>query len=109
VVKRSPSSPWFSKAENYMGVASTIQNRPSNPDGEYLPPLPFRCIDRIIEAGAKKIGVPYLPDRCAQLTVAHNGHPPCHNCGNCTRGCDVLARFSLPHGSPCPKPKPQRK
>jgi hypothetical protein len=109
VVKRSPSSPWFSKAENYMGVASTIQNRPSNPDGEYLPPLPFRCIDRIIEAGAKKIGVPYLPDRCAQLTVAHNGHPPCHYCGNCTRGCDVLARFSLPHGSPCPKPKPQRK
>jgi len=92
-----------------MGVASTIQNRPSNPDGEYLPPLPFRCIDRIIEAGAKKIGVPYLPDRCAQLTVAHNGHPPCHYCGNCTRGCDVLARFSLPHGSPCPKPKPQRK
>ena len=33
-------APWFSKAERYMGVASTIQNRPSNPDGEYLPPMP---------------------------------------------------------------------
>ena len=64
-------APWFSKAERYMGVASTIQNRPSNPDGEYLPPMPFRCIDYIIQKGAEKIGVPYLPDRCAQLTTDH--------------------------------------
>ena len=87
-------SPWFSKAERYMGVASTIQNRPSNPDGEYLPPIPWRCIDYIIQKGAEKIGVPYLPDRCAQLTVAHNGHPSCHYCGNCSRGCDVGSFFS---------------
>ena len=32
-------SPWFSKAERYMGVASTIQNRPSNPDGRVHPPV----------------------------------------------------------------------
>ena len=87
-------APWFSKAEKYMGVASTIQNRPSNPDGDYLPQMPFRCIDYIIQKGAEKIGLPYLPDRCAQLTVAHNGHPACHYCGNCTRGCDVGAFFS---------------
>ena len=87
-------SPWFAKAERYMGVASTIQNRPSNPDGEYLPPMPWRCIDYIIQKGAEKIGVPYLPDRCAQLTKAHNGHPACHYCGNCSRGCDVGSFFS---------------
>ena len=87
-------APWFSKAERYMGVASTIQNRPSNPDGEYLPQMPWRCIDFIIQKAAEKIGVPYLPDRCAQLTVAHNDHPACHYCGNCTRGCDVGAFFS---------------
>ena len=87
-------APWFSKAERYMGVASTVQNRPSNPDGEYLPPMPWRCIDYIIQKGAEKIGLPYLPDRCAQLTVAHNGHPACHYCGNCSRGCDVGSFFS---------------
>src|SRR6266849_2786271 len=87
-------SPWFSKAERYMGVASTIQNRPSNPDGEYLPPMPWRCIDYIIQKGAERIGVPYLPDRCAQLTVDHNNHPACHYCGNCSRGCDVGSFFS---------------
>jgi choline dehydrogenase-like flavoprotein len=64
-------APWFSKAERYMGVASTVQNRPSNPDGEYLPQIPWRCLDYIIQEAGKKIGVPYLPDRCAQLTVAH--------------------------------------
>jgi choline dehydrogenase-like flavoprotein len=87
-------SPWFSKAERYMGVASTIQNRPSNPDGDYLPQIPWRCCDYIIQKAAEKIGVPYLPDRCAQLTVAHNGHPACHYCGNCSTGCDVGAFFS---------------
>lgn len=87
-------SPWFSKAERYMGVASTIQNRPSNPDGEYLPQIPWTCIYYIIQKGAEKIGLSYLPDRIAQLTVAHNGHPACHYCGNCTRGCDVGAFFS---------------
>ena len=87
-------SQWFSKAERYMGVASTIQKRPSNPDGEYLPPMPWRCIDFIIQKGAEKIGVPYLPDRCAQLTVDHNDHPACHYCGNCSRGCDVGSFFS---------------
>jgi choline dehydrogenase-like flavoprotein len=87
-------APWFTKAERYMGVASTVQNRPSNPDGEYLPPMPWRCIDYIIQKGAEKIGVPYLPDRCAQLTKTHNGHPACHYCGNCSRGCDVGSFFS---------------
>jgi choline dehydrogenase-like flavoprotein len=87
-------SPWFAKAERYMGVASTVQNRPSNPDGEYLPPMPFRCLDYILQKACERIGVPYLPDRCAQLTVAHNEHPACHYCGNCSRGCDVGAFFS---------------
>lgn len=87
-------SPWFSKAERYMGVASTVQHRPSNPDGVYLPPIPWRCFDYMIQKAAKEIGVPYLPDRCAQLTVSHNGHPACHYCGNCSQGCDVGAFFS---------------
>ena len=89
-------APYYSRVERMIGVASTVQNRPSNPDGEYLPPINFRCADRIVESGARKIGVPYLPDRIAQLTVAHNGHPACHYCGNCTEGCDVGAFFSTP-------------
>jgi choline dehydrogenase-like flavoprotein len=89
-------APYYSRVERMIGVASTVQNRPSNPDGEYLPPMNFRCMDRILECGARKIGIPYLPDRIAQLTVPHAGRPSCHYCANCTEGCDVGAFFSTP-------------
>jgi len=89
-------APYYTRAEKMIGVASTIQNRPSNPDGSYLPAMNFRCFDRILEAGAAKMGVPYLPDRIAQLTVEHEGHPACHYCGDCTSGCEVGAFFSTP-------------
>jgi choline dehydrogenase-like flavoprotein len=87
-------APYFSRVEKMIGVASTVQNRPSNPDGEYLPPIPFRCIDYILQKGAEKLGIPYVHDRSAQLTLPHNGHPPCHYCGNCGSGCDTGSFFS---------------
>jgi choline dehydrogenase-like flavoprotein len=87
-------APYYSRVERLIGVASTVQNRPSNPDGDYLPPMQFRCLDWILKAGADKLDVPYLPDRIAQLTVAHEGHPKCHFCGNCTSGCDTGSFFS---------------
>jgi len=89
-------APYYSRVERMIGVASTVQNRPSNPDGEYLPPMNFRCLDWILESGARKVGIPYLPDRIAQLTVPHAGHPSCHFCANCTDGCDTGSFFSTP-------------
>jgi choline dehydrogenase-like flavoprotein len=90
-------APYYSRVEQMIGVASTVQNRPSNPDGEYLPPIRFRCRDYILQAAAARAGIPYLPDRFAQLTVPYQGHPACHYCGNCTNGCDVGAFFSSPY------------
>src|SRR5216683_3578630 len=89
-------APYYSRTERRVGVSSTVQNRPSNPDGEYLPPFNFRCLDHILHAGAEKIGVPYLPDRISQLTRDHEGHPSCHYCGGCTTGCDTGSFFSTP-------------
>jgi choline dehydrogenase-like flavoprotein len=89
-------APFYARVEKMIGVASTVQNRPSNPDGVYLPAFHFRCLDVILQKGGEKTGVPYVPDRIAQLTVAHEGHPACHFCGNCTNGCDVGAFFSTP-------------
>jgi len=89
-------SPYYRRVERMIGVASTVQNRPSNPDGEYLPPMKFCCLDHILRRGAEKVGVPYLPDRIAQLTRAHDDHPACHFCGNCTEGCDTGSFFSTP-------------
>jgi choline dehydrogenase-like flavoprotein len=89
-------APYYSRIERMIGVASTMQRRPSNPDGEYLPPIHFRCLDRILESGAGRLGIPYLPDRIAQLTRPHAGRPACHYCGKCTEGCDTGSFFSTP-------------
>lgn len=89
-------APYYTRAEKMIGVASTVQHRPSNPDGVYLPPMNFRCLDYILQSGCSKLGVPYLPDREAQLTVPYAGHPPCHYCGNCGEGCDTGSFFSTP-------------
>ena len=89
-------APYYSRVERMIGVASTVQNRPSNPDGEYLPPMKLRCIDVILQYGAKRLGVPLLEDRIAQLTVPLHEHPACHFCGNCTEGCDTGSFFSTP-------------
>ena len=45
-------APYYSRVERMIGVASTVQNRPSNPDGEYLPPIKFLCMDHILQKGA---------------------------------------------------------
>src|SRR5882762_5300366 len=85
---------YYSRVERMIGVSSSVQNRPSNPDGEYLPPFSFRCLDHILQKGAEKIGVPYLHDRISQLTENHAGFPQCHFCGACTLGCDTGSFFS---------------
>lgn len=87
-------APFYSRVERMIGVASSLQHRSSNPDGEYLPPFNFRCFDWILKASCDRMGIPYLHDRCAQLTVPHNGHPACHYCGGCTTGCDSGSFFS---------------
>jgi len=87
-------SPYYSRVERMIGVSSSVQNRPSNPDGEYLPPFNLRCLDYILQKGAEKIGVPYLHDRISQLTENHEGFPQCHFCGACTSGCDTGSFFS---------------
>ena len=89
-VKYAEIAPYYSRVERLIGVASTVQSRPSNPDGEYLPPMNLRCMDRILASGAQRIGVPYLPDRIAQLTRAHNHHP---------------ARSFRRRGCCCPRPR----
>src|SRR5438034_340914 len=48
-------APYYSRVERMIGVSSSIQNRPSNPDGEYLPPFNLRCLDHILQKGAEKM------------------------------------------------------
>ena len=57
----------------------------------------LRCLDHILQRGCDKTGIPYLPDRLAQLTVPARRSSACHYCGNCTEGCDTGSFFSTPY------------
>ena len=42
------------------------------------------------------MGIPYVHDRCAQLTVPHNDHPACHYCGALHRRDATVGAFFSP-------------
>ncbi len=48
-VKYEEIAPYYTGKRRLIGVASTVQNRPSNPDGDYIPPMNFRCFDWILQ------------------------------------------------------------
>lgn len=89
-------APYYSYVEKMIGVTGTRENLPIVPDGEYLPPLKFRCSEKILKRACGKMNIPMIPARKALLTVPHDNRPACHYCGHCDTGCDVGAIFSVP-------------
>ena len=89
-------APWYDYVEEFIGVSGRAEGLPQLPDGKFLPPMPFTCV----EEEAKKQIERAFPERTmtigrsAVLTQAHNGRGACHYCGPCSRGCSVGAYFS---------------
>ena len=86
--------PYYDRIESFIGVSGSKDGFPQIPDGPFLPAMPMNCAETIFFAAAKSLGWPVCHRRLSQLTVAHNGRPPCHYCGNCVNGCDVGAMFN---------------
>ena len=87
-------APYYDRVESFIGVSGSRDGFAQMPDGPFLPPMPLNCAESIFFAAAKRLGWPVCHRRVSQLTVAHNGRPPCHYCGNCVNGCDVGAMFN---------------
>jgi len=90
-------APLYSYVEKMIGVCGTREKLGVVPDGEYLPPLKFRCSEMIVKRACAKMGISVIPTRRALLTVPYDGRPPCHYCGHCMDGCDVGAIFTVPN------------
>ncbi len=88
-------APYYERIEEMIGVCGQDDGLEILPGGShYLPPLPWRRGERILQRGAKSMGITVIPVRKALLTKPHDGRPPCHYCGHCMSGCDVSAIFS---------------
>ncbi len=91
--------PYYSEAEKFLGVSGSVEGIPSLPDGHYLPALKPKCHEALLTAGARKLGIPMIPVRRAVLTRNHGGHPTCHWCGQCDRGCAMGSKYGSIHWS----------
>jgi choline dehydrogenase-like flavoprotein len=90
-------APFYSYVEKMIGVTGTREGLEIVPDGEYLPPLSFRCSEAIVKRACERIGIQMIPARKALLTVPFDGRPPCHYCNHCMEVCDVGAIFTVPN------------
>ncbi len=87
-------APYYERIEREVGVCGNLDHLEDLPDGIFLPPVPMKCTDEIIRAGAAKLGVKVIHVRKATLSRASRTRPACHFCGNCMAGCDVVAKYN---------------
>ena len=87
-------APYYEKIEREVGVCGNLDGLEDLPDGVFLPPVPLKRSDKIIQRGAAKLGVKIIHVRKATLSVAAHRRPACHFCGNCMAGCDVVAKYN---------------
>jgi choline dehydrogenase-like flavoprotein len=87
-------SPYYDKAEGFIGVTGTKEGLRTAPDGNFLPPIAPRVHEMLVQKACAKLNIPCIPSRMAMLTKSVNGRAACHYCGQCGRGCFTASAFS---------------
>ncbi len=93
-ISYSELAPYYDRIESEVGVCGNLDHLEDLPDGIFLPPVPMKCTDKMIQAGAKTLDVPVIHVRKATLSRPTKTRPSCHFCGNCMSGCDVVAKYN---------------
>jgi len=95
-IRYADLAPWYDHVESFAGISGQAEGLPQLPDGQFLPPMPMNCVERVVKErveaafGDRRLTI----GRAAVLTREHNGRAPCHYCGPCERGCSTGSYFS---------------
>ena len=94
-------APWYSHVELFSGICGNRDGLEAMPDGEYLPPFEFNCVEKDLQ---QKLKTKYkdrhmIQGRWAQLTEARDihlqqGRAQCQARDLCMRGCPFGGYFS---------------
>lgn len=105
-IRYADLSPWYDRVERFIGVSGAAEGLPQLPDGKFLPPMAFTCIETMFK---QKIEADFptrrvTAGRCAHLTEPSPEHialgrGPCQLRNVCPRGCGYGAYFSSLSGT----------
>lgn len=94
-------APWYSHVEKFAGISGNKDGIENLPDGEFLPPWEFNCVEKEMR---RKVNSFYtnrkmLMGRCANLSTAgkmqiEQGRGQCQARNLCHRGCPYGGYFS---------------
>jgi choline dehydrogenase-like flavoprotein len=94
-------APWYSHVEIFAGISGNKDGIEHLPDGEFLPPWEFNCVEKQMQ---QKVNAHYkdrrmLMGRCANLTKPNEihlqqGRGQCQARNVCQRGCPFGGYFS---------------
>ncbi len=94
-------APWYSHVERFAGISGHKDGLPNLPDGEFLPPWEFNCVEKHIrdKIVARYPNRPAIIGRCAHLTKPQpvhlkQGRGQCQARNLCDRGCPFGGYFS---------------
>jgi choline dehydrogenase-like flavoprotein len=88
-------APYYDRVEQLIGVCGGDDDSDALPGSTFLQPPPApRCAERLIQKGARSVGIPIVAGRRANMTRPTRGFPACHYCGNCGAGCDTASFFT---------------
>jgi len=87
-------APYYDRAEEFIGVAGSVEGIRSAPDGKFHTPPPAKVHELLIRKSCDKLGIPCIPNRRAVITKNLNGRAACHYCGQCGRGCQTASAYS---------------
>ncbi|MFV0604523.1 MAG: GMC oxidoreductase [Niabella sp.] len=99
-IRYNDIAPWYSHVEKFIGITGLKQNIESMPDGEFLPPMDFNCLEEHFKNTIQeKFGRYYIPGRWAHITEPQKihkqqGRGQCQNRDLCMRGCPFGGYFS---------------
>jgi len=89
-------SKWYDKVEAHAGISGRKEGLSQLPDGNFLPPMEFNCIEsHVAESISKNYKDRMMTiGRVANLTQAHKGRGKCMFRNRCMRGCPYGGYFS---------------
>ena len=97
-IKYADLEPYYTKAEQELGVSGLAGANPFDPwrSKPYpLPPMPVKSSGVLFERGARKLGLHPAPAPVAILSQPYRGRGACLHCGFCENfGCEVAAKSS---------------